>query len=98
MNQVFSILAGIFITNGIPHFVNGISGKQFHSPFAKPPGKGKSSPLSNVIWGLINFLIGFILINFIDQLKIGINLNFILFMLGVIFVSINLSRFFNHGE
>ncbi len=53
--------AGIFLANGVPHFVNGISGHKFQSPFASPPGVGESSPLVNVIWGMINFVISFIL-------------------------------------
>jgi hypothetical protein len=28
--------------------------------FAKPPGKGLSSPTINVLWGLLNLVIGYI--------------------------------------
>ena len=52
-------LAGVVLANGVPHFVNGISGRPFQSPFAKPPGVGESSPVINVIWGMINFVIGY---------------------------------------
>jgi hypothetical protein len=31
------------------------------TPFAKPPGKGLSSPTVNVLWGLFNAIIGTIL-------------------------------------
>ena len=54
--------AGLVLANGVPHFVNGISGRRFPSPFASPPGRGESSPLVNVVWGMINFLIGYVLI------------------------------------
>jgi len=54
--------AGVFLANWVPHFVNGISGKRFQTPFASPPGVGESSPLVNVIWGMINFGIGLELI------------------------------------
>jgi hypothetical protein len=53
------LLAGVFLVNGVPHFVNGISGRSFQSPFAKPPGVGESSPVINVIWGMTNFVIGY---------------------------------------
>jgi hypothetical protein len=53
--------AGLFLTNAIPHFVHGISGDSFPSPFSSPPGKGLSSPIVNTIWGLGNFIIGYIL-------------------------------------
>lgn len=50
--------AGLFIANAIPHFVNGVSGDGFPTPFAKPPGRGLSSPLINVLWALLNLIIG----------------------------------------
>ena len=55
MEFMYPFLAGIFFANGVPHFGNGISGRSFHSPFAKPPGKGHSSAVVNVIWGCTNF-------------------------------------------
>jgi hypothetical protein len=48
------VLAGMLITNGIPHLVQGLSGAPFPSPFARPPGVGDSSPLLNVWWGFAN--------------------------------------------
>jgi hypothetical protein len=34
--------AGLFLANGVPHFVQGISGHWFQTPFASPPGVGES--------------------------------------------------------
>ena len=31
---------GMFAANAVPHFVNGISGRPFQSPFASPPRQG----------------------------------------------------------
>jgi hypothetical protein len=53
-----AFFAGVFLTNAIPHFVQGLSGNKFPTPFAKPPGKGLSSAVVNVIWGLFNAVIG----------------------------------------
>ncbi len=53
--------AGGFFANGVPHFVWGISGEPFQTPFASPSGVGLSSPLVNVLWGLFNFGLGYIL-------------------------------------
>jgi hypothetical protein len=39
---------GAFLCNAIPHFVSGVTGRAFQSPFAHPPGKGLSSALVNV--------------------------------------------------
>ncbi len=41
--------AGAFLVNAIPHFVSGVTGRPFPSPFASPPGKGLSSPVVNVL-------------------------------------------------
>jgi len=54
--------AGMFLTNFVPHFVKGICGDRFPTPFAKPPGKGLSSPLVNVLWSLLNLIIGYVLV------------------------------------
>ncbi len=53
---------GAFFVNAIPHFVSGLTGHPFPSPFAKPPGKGLSSPVVNVLWGAFNFAIAYLLI------------------------------------
>jgi hypothetical protein len=51
-------MAGAFLANGVPHFVQGICGNKFQTPFAWPRGVGESSALVNVIWGWFNLLIG----------------------------------------
>ena len=53
--------AGMFLANSVPHFIKGIAGDHFPTPFAKPPGKGLSSPLVNVLWALFNLVIGYLL-------------------------------------
>ncbi len=55
-------LAGAFLANTVPHFVHGVSGDPFPSPFANPPGKGLSSPTVNVLWGFGNFVVGYLLL------------------------------------
>lgn len=58
-HYVLAFFAGIFFINVLPHYINGITGRPFPTPFADPPGKGLSSPVMNVVWATINFLIGF---------------------------------------
>src|SRR3546814_8484117 len=53
--------AGAFLVNGVPHFVQGVSGRGFPSPFANPPGQGESSAQTNVLWGAFNFVVGYAL-------------------------------------
>src|SRR5208283_3794616 len=52
---------GAFLANTIPHLVNGISGSPFQSPFASPPGEGLSSAMVNVLWGMFNLVVGYVL-------------------------------------
>jgi len=53
--------AGLLLANGLPHFVSGMLGRPFQSPFAKPPGRGLSSSTTNVVWGFFNFAAGYVL-------------------------------------
>jgi hypothetical protein len=53
--------AGMFLANVVPHFVHGISGDRFPTPFAHPRGKGLSPPTVNVVWALFNLIVGYIL-------------------------------------
>jgi hypothetical protein len=48
--------------NVVPHFVSGVMGRRFPSPFASPPGKGESSAMVNVLWGAFNLVIGYVLV------------------------------------
>ena len=67
--------AGLFLANGLRHFINGISGKRFQSSFASPPGVGESSPLVNVIWGIVNLAIGYCLIHVTGDFSCGLTVD-----------------------
>ena len=62
-NYLAAFFAGAFLANAVPHFVHGVSGDKFPTPFAKPPGKGLSSAVVNTVWALFNLLIGYLLFN-----------------------------------
>lgn len=53
---------GAFLANAVPHFVSGMMGRPFQSPFAKPPGQGLSSSTVNAVWGIFNIVVGYLLI------------------------------------
>jgi hypothetical protein len=53
---------GAFLANAVPHFVSGVMGKPFQTPFAKPPGQGLSSSTVNALWGLLNIVVGYVLV------------------------------------
>src|SRR5260370_37109328 len=57
LDYIFCFLAGALLANAVPHFVHGISGDRFPTPFANPPGKGTL----NVAWSLFNLVLGYIL-------------------------------------
>ena len=62
LHDVSYLFGGMVFTNAIPHFVRGVTGQPFQSPFAKPPGQGLSSSAVNVLWGFVNFVIAYVLI------------------------------------
>jgi hypothetical protein len=86
---------GAFLANGVPHFVAGISGKEFHSPFAKPPGKGYSSAVVNVIWGFINLVIAFILLKLAGAFDLAFSWKTLLIGLGALITALSLAVAFS---
>lgn len=77
-NYVAVFFSAVFIANAIPHFVKGVCGDKLPTPFAKPPGKGLSSPLVNVAWALVNMVIGYILYR-VSKMSCQDNLSLIIF-------------------
>lgn len=57
MPYVWLFFAGAFFCNAIPHLASGLQGLPFPTPFARPRGRGDSSPVVNVIWGFVNIVI-----------------------------------------
>ena len=88
--------SGAFLANGVPHFVHGISGKKFQSPFASPPGVGESSPLVNVIWGVVNFVIGYVLIFGVGDFAFGFTTAVLIAGLGALVAAVGLALYFGH--
>jgi hypothetical protein len=88
---LLEFLSGMFLANGVPHFVHGISGAPFQSPFAKPPGVGESSPLSNVLWGFGNLAVGFVLLHYFWPSGAA---GWLAFGVGALAISIQLSLHF----
>jgi hypothetical protein len=92
-----AFFAGIFLTNAVPHFVQGVCGNRFPTPFAKPPGKGLSSALVNVIWGLLNAIIGtFLFIH--SAIKAETTGLWVTFFAGVALIGIQLGVHFTKKD
>ncbi len=96
-NYLTSFLAGMFFANVIPHYVKGVTGESFPTPFAKPPGKGLSSPMSNIIWALVNLVIGFLFFKF-SRISSDNELAVILFFIGIGMISIHSAKNFSKKE
>jgi hypothetical protein len=60
---------GVFLANFTPHFIAGVSGRRFYSPFAKPPFRGLSSPSVNILWGLCNLLLAYALLMLVGSFE-----------------------------
>jgi hypothetical protein len=81
-DYIACFFAGSFLANVVPHFVHGISGDRFPTPFAHPPGKGLSSPTLNVMWALFNLVVGYILFR-VGKVSSGGNAALIVFFVGI---------------
>jgi len=92
---IVHFIAAAFLTNGIPHFVNGVSGRAFRTPFVGMSGSKLSSPEVNVIWGWLNFLIAFLLFANIGPLYIGTPGDTIFVAAGMLVMGVILARIFS---
>jgi hypothetical protein len=93
MNLIAIFFAGAFLCNSIPHLSSGLQGLPFPSPFSKPMGIGDSSPTVNVLWGLLNFLVGIVLLSR-HPVAVGFNLDFMTLIVAVLASGIHLSVHF----
>ena len=85
---------GAFLVNSIPHFVNGVSGRPFPTPFAKPPGKGLSPSWVNVLWGLFTAAIAYLLLYQVGTFSPRSTQDMIVFGVGALFIAMMLARAF----
>ena len=89
-HYIASFFAGMFLANVVPHFVHGISGDRFPTPFAHPRGKGLSSPTVNVLWALLNLAAGYILFR-AGKVSSGGGSVLVTFFAGIVLISTLLS-------
>lgn len=85
-----AFFAGAFLANVVPHFIHGVSGDAFPTPFATPPGKGLSPPFVNVLWACLNLLIGYILL-MASKTSTKNKLAMLVLFLGILAISIQAS-------
>jgi hypothetical protein len=90
---------GAVLTNAVPHFVSGLTGRPFQSPFAKPHGQGLSSATVNVLWGLLNIVIGYLLVCRVGDFALSNTSHVVAFGVGMLLISLFAARHFGplHG-
>lgn len=90
---------GVFLANAVPHIGNGISGRPFQSPFAKPPGQGLSSSIVNVLWGFFNLVVAYVLIVCVGDFSLRNIGQVVAVAAGMLAISLNLAWAFGrfHG-
>jgi hypothetical protein len=92
-HYIACFLAGMFLTNTIPHLIHGISGDPFPTPFSHPAGKGLSPAQINVYWALFNLLIGYLLLR-AGKVSTQKTWSIVVLFIGIIVMSIMLSYTF----
>ncbi len=93
-HDVAYFFGGAFLANAVPHYVNGISGHPFQSPFAHPPGEGLSSALVNVLWGFANLVFAYLLLARVGRFELRRWRHVIVAGAGALAMSVMLARAF----
>ena len=86
-NYLAAFFAGVILTNAVPHFIHGISGDKFPTPFSKPAGKGLSSPMVNTLWSCFNLFIGYILFR-VSEISSNDKILLFVFFIGIVSISV----------
>ena len=99
LHDLSYLFGGAFLANAVPHFVSGMMGRPFQSPFAKPPGEGLSSSTVNVIWGFANLVVAYFLIARVGSFDVHAADQIIAAGAGVLLMGVMAARSFGrfHG-
>ena len=90
---IMLFFGGAFVANFFPHFVEGVTGDMFPTPFADPPGQGMSSSTVNVLWALGNLAVGYYLLRG-GKFSLPNQLTVLVAFIGFAAMAINLSVVF----
>ena len=85
-------LAGALFANFVPHFVSGVLGRTFPTPFATPPFRGLSSSRVNVLYGLCNLAVAYALLSRVGDFEPRSALHAGAFGLGLAAMSLLITR------
>lgn len=92
-HYLLAFIAGGIFVNVVPHFVSGVTGQGFPSPFSDPPGIGLSSPVLNIVWAAINFVLAYAVVYFakLNQRHASLQLGY---CLGALAMALYLASYF----
>ena len=85
---------GACLTNAIPHFVSGLTGRSFPSLFSRPIGVGLSSSTVNFLWGWVNLVVGYLLLFRVGEFELRSTLDVPCVFLGSLMIGLSLARQF----
>jgi hypothetical protein len=95
--EIWYFVIGFLLGNGVPHFTFGAAGKVFRSPFGQ-----RSSPRTNVLWGLSNFIAATIISAGLMALKLYGRYSLVALLLGfwlmMLMFGTGIKRFLNEGD
>jgi hypothetical protein len=99
LHLVAYFFGGIFLANAVPHFVSGMMGQPFQTPFAKPPGQGLSSSTVNVLWSFFNAVVGYLLVVRVGNFDLRSTRDVVALAVGALLISLRLAKHFGqfHG-
>ncbi|HVJ54003.1 MAG TPA: hypothetical protein VM689_16155 [Aliidongia sp.] len=99
LHDLAYFLGGAFLANAVPHYVSGMMGRPFQSPFAKPSGKGLSSSTVNVLWGFANLIVSYCLILRVGEFDLRATDQVASLGLGLLLMGVMAARLFGrfHG-
>ncbi|MDP2585716.1 MAG: hypothetical protein Q8P29_02435 [Candidatus Levybacteria bacterium] len=93
---IYAFLAGLFLTNSIPHLIKGISGQTHMTPF-----KRVSPAWLNIIWSFINIYLGLLFLQMSGgHLGDIINLDSFAwsFLIGALFIALADANLFSKPD
>jgi hypothetical protein len=93
-HYVAYFFGGAFLANTLPHLGAGVSGHAFQSPFASPPGVGLSSSMVNVLWGLFNLAIAYLLVCRVGSFHLRNTRHVLVLGAGILIMSLMLAHTF----
>jgi uncharacterized membrane protein len=74
--------------------LSGVTGHPFQSPFAHPSGVGLSSATVNVLWGLFNLAIAYLLVLRVGNFDLRKNQHIVPFAIGFVVMSLLAAKAF----